>query len=219
MIQLKRLFRPLYSPLVRRYRREGMLRREQTRIRIEVRRALQAGGTVKIIIGAGQTRYEGWIATDVPAFDVLKHEHWTKLFPSNSIDRMLAEHVFEHLTAADFAVFLASARNYLSASGRIRIAVPDGYHPDGDYIERVRPGGAGVGAADHKELYTCDFIGELLRRQGFQFELLEFFDSTGRFHQRRWRAEDGFVGRSADYDQRNKDGQLSFTSLIVDCWL
>ncbi len=219
MIQLKRLFRPMYAPLVRRYRRAGILRREQIRIRAEVRLALQAGRAVKIIIGAGQTRYDGWIATDVPAFDVLRRDHWTKLFPPNSIDRILAEHVFEHLTAADFAEFLASARDYLSANGRIRIAVPDGYHPDSDYIERVRPGGAGLGAEDHKELYTCDLIREALCRQGYQLELLEYFDSAGRFHQRPWRAEDGFVGRSADHDLRNKEGQLNFTSLIVDCWL
>ena len=38
------------------------------------------------------------------------------------------------------------------------------------------------------------------------------------FQQREWRVEDGFIGRSAAHDGRNADGQLRFTSLIVDCW-
>ncbi len=218
MVQLKRLLRPIYAPFVRGYRRRRELRRDQMRIREEVRQTIDGGRAVKVIIGAGQTRFQGWIATDVPAFDVRKREHWVLLFPPMSIDRMLAEHVFEHLTTAEFAHFLAFARQHLSASGRIRIAVPDGNHPDSDYIARVRPGGIGEGADDHKALYTCDLISELLREQDYQFELLEYFDDSGRFHQRAWKAEDGFVGRSADHDQRNKGGQLNFTSLIIDCW-
>ncbi|MCY3781828.1 MAG: hypothetical protein OXG78_16050 [Chloroflexi bacterium] len=218
MTQLKRLLRPIYAPIVRRHRRWQALRRGQVQIREEVQQAIDAGCSVKVIIGAGQTRYDGWIATDVPAFDVRRREDWARLFPPSSIDRMLAEHVFEHLTTAEFSDFLAAAGRYLSANGRIRIAVPDGNHPDRTYIEGVRPGGIGEGAQDHKALYTCDTISELLRERGYQYELLEYFDDKGRFHQRVWRAEDGFVGRSADHDQRNTAGQLNFTSLIVDCW-
>lgn len=173
---------------------------------------------MKIIIGAGQTQMEGWIATDVPAFDARDGEHWGKLFPPASIDRMLAEHVFEHLTRAELAAFLDIAPQYLAPGGRVRIAVPDGYHPDSEYIKSVKPGGIGVGADDHKMLYTCDSISQLMREQGYQFELLEYFDADGQFHQSVWSADDGFVSRSADHDGRNADGRLSYTSLIVDCW-
>ncbi len=218
MIQVKRFLRPIYAPIVRRFHREQALRRDHSRIRDEARRMMDAGRPVKIVIGAGQTRYDGWIATDTPAFDVRRREDWARLFPPQSIDRLLAEHVFEHLTRAEFTEFLLCARGYLSASGRIRIAVPDGNHPDSDYIERVRPGGSGAGAADHKVLYTSDLMADLLRGQGYHYELLEHFDARGRFHRRPWNAEDGYVGRSAEHDRRNKDGQLRFTSLIIDCW-
>ena len=218
MDQLKRILRPIYAPMIRRVRLEQSLRRERKRIRYDVMRTLEAGSPLKIIIGAGQTQFDGWIATDMPALDVRAQADWARLFPPKSIDRLLSEHVFEHLTTFEFSQFLRCVRQYLSASGRIRVAVPDGHHPDGGYIERVRPGGSGIGADDHKVLYTCDLIGELLDEQGYQYELLEFFDGDGRFHRRPWHADDGFVGRSADHDPRNRAGQLRFTSLIVDCW-
>ena len=154
----------------------------------------------------------------MPAFDVRNRDHWRELFPPASIDRMLAEHVFEHLTTDELAGFLDIAASYLAPGGRIRIAVPDGFHPNADYLRSVQPGGVGVGANDHKVLYTCDQIGAVMRKQGYQFELLEYFDAAGQFHQNAWSADDGFVGRSADHDERNAGGQLNYTSLIVDCW-
>lgn len=215
---VKRLARSLYAPLLRHWHRKRLLLNERRRIRDEVRRTQQSQSPVKIIIGAGQTRLEGWISTDVPAFDVRDSDLWRQLFPPGSVDRMLAEHVFEHLTRDELASFLKIAEHYLAPGGRVRIAVPDGCHPDADYIKRVQPGGTGIGAGDHKVLYTCDLIGRLMRKQNYRFELLEYFDAAGQFHQRAWSADDGFVGRSADHDERNADGQLNYTSLIVDCW-
>ena len=87
----------------------------------------------------------------------------------------MAEHVFEHLTRAQMVAFLRIARNYLAPGGRVRIAVPDGYHPDPAYIERVRPGGSSDFADDHKMLYNSDLIGALLAEQGYDYELLEYF--------------------------------------------
>lgn len=214
----KRLLRPIYAPLLRRLRRRQSFLSEQSRIREAVRRTQQSESTIKIIIGAGQTRFEGWISTDAPAFDVRNRDHWRKLFPPATIDRMLAEHVFEHLTSDELAKCLEIAAQYLAPSGRVRIAVPDGNHPDAEYIRRVQPGGIGVGAGDHKALYTCDLIGDLMRKQSYQFELLEYFDAEGQFHQSEWSADDGFISRSADHDARNAEGQLNYTSLIVDCW-
>lgn len=216
---LKRLLQPVYAPPLRRVRRWAAYRAEQSRIRAEVVNARAQGCPVKIIIGAGQTRYSGWIATDIPAFDISRQSHWRRLFPKAGIDRLLAEHVFEHLTAAQFSSFLASARDFLAADGRIRIAVPDGNHPSPDYIDSVRPGGSGAGADDHKMLYTQAIISQLIAAQGYEFALLEAFDATGAFHSQAWSADDGFVSRSSAHDERNQDGVLRYTSLLVDCWL
>ena len=194
------------------------MRAQQTAIKTQVARCLESGRPLKVIIGAGETLYDGWIATDIPALNILKQQHWALLFKTESIDRLLAEHVIEHLTPAQFGEFLRIARMFLAADGQIRFAVPDGHHPDGAYIERVRPGGTGEGADDHKVLYTCDLFRDVLRDHNYDFRLLEYFDVEGQFHRLDWDAEDGFIGRSADHDARNADGQLIYTSLIIDCW-
>ena len=216
---IKRLLRPVYAAPLRRFRRWSGIRVEQRRIREEASGAWRHGRAVKVIIGAGSTRYPGWIATDIPAFNALLPAHWARLFPRGSIDRMLAEHVFEHLTEAQLGDFLAMARGYLAAGGRIRIAVPDGHLPDPAYIAAVRPGGSGTGADDHKVLYTGERISEVIAAQGYRIDLLEYFDADGVFHRQHWSAEDGIVKRSAAHDRRNTDGKLRYTSLIVDCWL
>ena len=214
---LKSLLRPVYAAPLRRYRNWQAMRNDQRRIGAEVDDALRKGRAVKIIIGAGDTRFPGWIATDIPAFNTTVAAHWQRLFPPRSIDRMLAEHVFEHLTPAQFGAFLRLAREFLSADGWIRIAVPDGNHPSADYIARVRPGGIGAGADDHKVLYTHESLTDAVATQGYNCDLLEHFDADGQFHMVAWNAEDGYISRSALNDSRNRDGQLRYTSLIVDC--
>lgn len=218
MFAFKKLLRPLYAPIVRNRRNLAKLKADQAAIRAQVEACLASGCPLKIIIGAGSTRYDGWIATDIPAFDILNGDHWTLLFQSDSIDRLLAEHVFEHLSTDRLGKFLRLARGYLASSGCIRFALPDGNHPDLSYIERVRPGGIGEGAADHKVLYDCDLIAKLLRKADYDFRLLEYFDEAGTFQRMPWQREDGFIGRSADNDPRNAKGDLVYTSLIVDCW-
>lgn len=218
-MRFKTLVRPLYAPILRRARRRAALRAERRRIREAVDQARQRGDPVKVILGAGDKAQVAWVATDIPAFNVLQAGHWQGLFPPRSINRLLAEHVFEHLTTEQFCRFLDIARNYLTADGRIRIAVPDGNHPDPEYIERVRPGGRGIGADDHQVLFTCRLFTELLDQCGYHYAFLEAFDEAGAFHKQPWSAGDGFVSRSADHDRRNADGELRYTSIIVDCWL
>ncbi len=218
MLRFKALFRPIYAPIVRRARWRAATLAERRRIRSEVERARRQGQPIRIILGAGDRAQAGWIATDIPAFDACDAGHWRALFPPRSIQRLLAEHVFEHLTAEQFCDFLTIASDYLTPDGRIRIAVPDGNHPDAAYIERVRPGGTGIGADDHKILYTRRLASELMGRCGYDAVFLESFDEAGRFQQRAWSAIDGYISRSAENDRRNTDGELNYTSLIFDCW-
>lgn len=216
---VKQIFRPIYAPFVTKYRQQVKLKEQQQKIQTQIQKMQSQEKPIKIIIGAGLTQFEGWITTDIPAFDILKHEHWATLFQPNSIHRMLAEHVFEHLTVEQFRDFLRIARIYLADEGRIRIAIPDGNHIDPNYIQHVRPGGMGDGADDHQVLYTADLITEILTAQGYDFRLLEYFDTEGQFHQQDWDVKDGFIGRSAPYDKRNSNGKLVYTSLILDFWV
>ncbi len=176
------------------------------------------GKPVRVVIGAGSRTYEGWLNTDLPVFNALRPAHWRSIFPPGSIDRILAEHVIEHWPEADFLSFLKNVRPFLSNQGVVRIAVPDGFHPDPDYIEFVRPGGSGIGAADHKVLYDQRMIENILSKAHYDYKLLEYYDEGGQFHRLPWDPADGFIERSADFGHRNKKVPLSYTSLIVDTW-
>lgn len=173
---------------------------------------------VKVIIGAADKRYEGWLASDLPTLNALKASDWLRIFPKGGIDGILAEHVIEHWTEDKFRLFLRIVRPFLSPRGYIRIAVPDGFHHDLAYIDYVKPGGSGDGSADHKVLYNYITMTKVLSEEQYDYNLLEYFDETGQFHHTSWNINNGFIERSADYDPRNKESPLSYTSLIVDTW-
>lgn len=48
---------------------------------------------MKVIIGAEQTKYDGWIATQESELNLLSISDGDKLFSIESIDAMIAEHV------------------------------------------------------------------------------------------------------------------------------
>lgn len=50
---------------------------------------------MKIILGAGQTQYEGWIATQESELNLLSDDDWNRIFELESVDAFLAEHVWE----------------------------------------------------------------------------------------------------------------------------
>ncbi len=171
---------------------------------------------VRVVLGAGGTYLDGWLHTDINTLNVLAEADWRRYFQPNSLQALLAEHVWEHLTLTEAKLALRLAFRYLRPGGYIRIAVPDGNHTDPNYIDYVRPEGMGFGAKDHKVLYTYQSISQLLLGAGFQVELLEFFDEYGRFQAKEWDTESGMIERSIRFDSRNTDGLPHYTSLIVD---
>lgn len=218
---MKRFIRPFILPIrpaLNIYRRRQSIAQRQRSIREQAKRLIAQGNPLKIVIGAGTTQYEGWVSTDLPYHDILMDNDWAALFTAGTIDRILAEHVFEHLTIDQFQAFLRITRRYLTTTGRIRIAVPDGNHPDHVYIDYVRPNGTGIGADDHKVLYTYELMQNAVEQAGYNYQFLEWFDSDGQFHQVEWDSADGHIHRSAHYDKRNQGKPLSYTSLIVDVW-
>lgn len=179
-------------------------------------RSVSGRSGLRIIVGAGGRAPSGWVATDQPTLDLLREDDWDRWFVPGSIDRILAEHVWEHLTPEDGARAAALCLRYLSPGGMLRIAVPDGLHPDPDYVEAVRPGGSGPGADDHHVLYDAVSLSWMLNRVGFAPRVVEHHDRRGRFHREPWDASDGVVMRSSRFDRRNRGGRMRYTSLIVD---
>jgi predicted SAM-dependent methyltransferase len=189
-------------------------RRAGRRFLIHVRAWLTT--SPRIVVGAGGIAMRGWILTDREQLDVLLERDWMRYFVEGSIDAILAEHVWEHLTAEQAIDAAQRCFRYLRPGGRLRIAVPDGLHPDPQYIEAVRPGGSGPGANDHKVLYTLRTLCAVFEEAGFETRALEHFDAGGNFHAAGWNATDGTVRRSSRFDQRNEEGRLRYTSIIID---
>jgi predicted SAM-dependent methyltransferase len=172
--------------------------------------------SVNIIVGAGDIKFEDWFSTNIDILDVTSTQNWQYFFEPGSIDRILSEHCWEHLSVDEAEKANANCYKFLKSGGRLRIAVPDGFHINLAYIEKVRPGGTGLGSEDHKVLYNYQTAKKPLEDAGFKVELLEYWDENGHFHFREWSLKDGHVLRSKNNDGRNQEGSLTYTSLILD---
>ncbi|MEP3209507.1 MAG: hypothetical protein ABJN95_09980 [Maribacter sp.] len=178
--------------------------------------AKNANKPLKVVIGSSQKFTENWIPSEVHFLNLLDQKDWYKYFEENSIDALLAEHVWEHLTLEQGNIAARTCHKFLKKNGRLRVAVPDGFHSDSEYIDYVKVGGHGLGADDHKVLYNFKSFSEVFSANGFAVELVEYFDENGTFHANPWNEEDGYIKRSIRYDDRNTDGNPNYTSLIID---
>ena len=192
-------------------------RTAKLRLKWEVRRAARSGKPVRIVVGAATLYQPGWMPTEEYSLNVLAKDDWEHVFGGTAgIDVILAEHVWEHLTEQEGTLGLRNCFEYLRPGGYLRIAVPDGFHPNESYIHCVKPGGHGAGADDHKVLYSFETLGAAMESAGFTCRMLEYWDRSGEFHFEDWTEESGLIRRSKRFDPRNAAGELKFTSLIID---
>ena len=200
------------TTLVRRFKDRTRRRLRAQRLHRSVRDSEQ----LKLIIGAGGTDFDGWIATEQQLVDLLEPSTWVEFFEADSVHAILAEHVWEHLTPQQGLVAAKTFFQFLKPGGYLRVAVPDGHHPSTDYIERVRPGGSGEGADDHKVLYTYKVFSAIFAKAGFDVCLVEYFDEDGQFHANPWDETKGMIHRSLRFDERNRTKDYGYTSLFLD---
>ena len=180
--------------------------------------AIKGGAPLKIIVGAAETNQRGWLATNEQWLDITKEDHWIHFFGhKQQISHIVAEHVFEHLTREEASVALDQMFKRLTDNGRVRIAVPDGYNPDKDYIRHVDICGIGDDAIDHKQLLNLDTLTALIGEAGFIIEHVEGFTKDGQLVQKPWNEADGFIRRSRQNDSHEKwQFPDAATSLIID---
>ncbi len=184
----------------------------------QLRNRFQHSDPLKVVLGAGDVWYgHEWIATNEEDLDILDIASWEYFFRKKRANFLVAEHVWEHFTDQQAFIGLRHVYHFLAKDGNFRIAVPDGYFPDPDYINNVKPGGIGPGADDHKVLYNYELLLTLLASIPFRTTLLEYWDEKGRFHHAPWNASHGFIKRSLLYDERNTPEKIGYTSLIIDC--
>jgi len=176
-------------------------------------------GFLKIDIGSGKIgeMENGWVKTDIPHFDALKKSDWEHFLADKKIDQLFSEHVLEHLTDIQNNELAKLTFHYLKPGGVFRIAVPDGYHKNPDYIEYVKPGGSGLGADDHKVLWNIDTLSAVYRNVGFLVTGREYYDKEGNLHTEDLDPGLGVVLRKyGNEETANATGIPDFSSLIID---
>ncbi len=174
---------------------------------------------LRIIIGAGDQQWPGWISTQKEELDLRKPEKWRIVFQKQPADAFLCEHVWEHLTETQGRAAADVCFKWLKPGGYLRCAVPDGNFPDPDYQMTARVGGPGPPdhpAAGHRVCYDYRLFTDVFTRAGFDVDLLEYCDENGRFHYHQWFFDDGPIYRSLLMDHRNTDGIIRSISLILD---
>jgi predicted SAM-dependent methyltransferase len=176
---------------------------------------------MKIIVGAGNTHQLGWTSLQQADLDITNRFQWARRFAPASLDAVLAEHVFEHLTLAEGYAAARNCFEYLKRGGYLRVAVPDGLHPDPQYIAWVRPGD-GWNGDDHKELYDYRNLSKLLTKSGFTVRLLEWWDESGDLHINEWSQDLGNISRCYGHWYTslflNSVVCSQYTSLIIDAF-
>ena len=80
---------------------------------------------MKIIVGAGKTKYDGWISTQEDELNLLNMEQWENLKGDKEIEAILAEHVWEHLSLEEGKEAAKNCFRFLKEGGYVRCAVPD----------------------------------------------------------------------------------------------
>ena len=178
---------------------------------------------VKIILGAALTSQKDWISTNEEWFDISKKADWQRFFKNKKkLKRALAEHVFEHLTKSEMKTALNLIYDNLIKDGTLRIAVPDGNHPNPQYREHTGINGIGADASDHKQFITFEYLKSELENCGFKCVLREGYKSDGSLVNEKFNSELGFIIRSRNNKSFNMKYGWNFenanSSLIVDAY-
>lgn len=153
---------------------------------------LQAGadGRMRVALGVATEKQAGWVGLVQAELDVTAEADWARRFVPASIDNILAEHVWEHLTWTQARRAVALAFRYLKPGGRLRLAVPDTLHASRFIVDAVSATGSLADEHGHLVDYTHGLMSRLLAEAGFEVSLLDWWDEAGEFH-------NGYDGRDA----------------------
>lgn len=205
---IKKIVSPIYSPIKKTV--------ELNKFKNKLSENKNNNKPLKIVVGSSSIFENEWIPSEVHFLDLLDEKTWNQFFKKDEITYLLAEHVWEHLTEEEGKIAAKNCYKYLKKGGNLRVAIPDGYHPNSDYIDYVKPGGHGPGADDHKVLYTYKTFSKIFEEAGFVVKPLEYFNEKKEFQFNDWEIEKGYIHRSIKNDKRNINGEPNYTSIIID---
>ena len=181
-----------------------------------LRRQIESHDRIRLAIGSETHCSEDWIPAESDQIDLANAASWSSFFQKSSVDAILAEHVWEHLSEHDGKIAARNCFQFLQPGGYLRVAVPDGFHPSQPRQALGRLGGSEIGTVGCGTLYNYRSFANAFLAVGFQVQLIEFFDQEGVFHSNHWDVSKGLVKRSLLFDERNTAQPFAYTSLVLD---
>ena len=177
---------------------------------------------VNLILGAALTKQNRWFSTNEEWLDISKEKDWERLFNSKKrVRRILAEHVFEHLTLEEMQNALNLIHKNMILGGSLRVAVPDGNNPNNEYRKNCGIKGIGPDASDHKQFITFELLKEEASKVGFEVDLIEGYLENKKLVVKQFDYDLGYIMRSRSnfknsFSKEGWDFPDANTSLIVD---
>lgn len=127
----------------------------------------------KVHIGHGGHLIDGWENYERGEVDIMEHLPWE----DSSVDRIMLEHVLEHVPHPHGFCFLREAHRVLVPGGILRVIVPDvvqiSRNATEEYIAFIKrtthrtPVDAIIGCWGHWAAYTDDMLEVFLKEAGF----------------------------------------------------
>jgi hypothetical protein len=151
---------------------------------------------LKLNLGSGRTRIEGWLNVDVPPADLGMHLNWGLPFAEGVAKCVYISHVLEHFYKREALALLRDVYRVLAHGATARLVVPDIEKCMRAYVQRdegyfetrrrlwsvsqesaatslelvLKNAGAGVkpeGFWGHKQGYDFETLSDILRQAGF----------------------------------------------------
>lgn len=138
-----------------------------------------SGAPLKLHLGCGGHKIEGWENYDLPEVDVRK----PLPFADQSVSHIFAEHMLEHVTHKEAWNFFEECNRVMVKGGVVRVAIPDftklQREMTPEYREAVKAGGHGDGTAKsalravvfehgHQAVWNGALLRSFLWATGFQ---------------------------------------------------
>lgn len=174
---------PAPAPLVRRVGRRVVPQRFRLKSRVAataaasrraIRRAgeLAGGGSLRLHLGSGPARKDGWINVDLVGDEV--DLTWNILrplpFQSGTVEAIFHEHVLEHLSLEEGYALAQESYRLLRPGGVLRIGVPDCGTPEvgwPDAPTRLLALHEFFAEPGHQTMYDAETLGLILRAARF----------------------------------------------------